>query len=116
VVVRCRLSFENDFSGVEPVDGQTWQTGPRTLMGVFENPQDRMAEDLLEEAGCRRLYSGGARVPESSANAVSTTTTCSAADVIRLVGTMRQRVLDRFGIALESKIRFIDEEGRKIQP
>ncbi len=71
---------------------------------VFKNPDGDSAGRLLDAAGCKGLTEGGARVSERHANFIVSDGTASAGDIARLAARMRERVRDRFGVALEREI------------
>ena len=84
-----------------------------TLGSTFKNPQGGVsAGKLLEDAGCKWLSCGAFAVYEKHANWIvnKTKAVAPAADFLRLVEMMKQRVLDKFGIKLEEEIRQIGEK------
>jgi len=86
----------------------------RSAGSVFKNPETAPAGRLLEAAGCKGLRVGGARVSDLHANVVVTDRGASAADVLELVRLMRDRVLERFGVALEPELRIVDQWGKVV--
>jgi len=81
---------------------------------VFKNPPGEHAGRLLEEAGCKGLRIGGARVTEVHANVIVVDRGATATEVVELARIMRRRVRDRFGIVLEPEVLFLDEMGETI--
>jgi UDP-N-acetylmuramate--alanine ligase len=79
--------------------------GLRTAGSVFRNPPDDYAGRLLDEAGCRGLRIGGARVTEFHANIVVADSGCTASDIRALTRMMRNRVRFRSGVQLEYEIQ-----------
>lgn len=72
---------------------------------VFKRPADGTPPGrLLEEAGCKGLRRGGAAVSELHANWIVNLGGATADDVRGLIDTMRQRVLDHCGVALELEV------------
>ncbi len=59
---------------------------------------------LIDLAGCKGLRVGGARVSERHANFIVTEGGARAGDVIALMGLVAERVLERFGAALEPEV------------
>lgn len=59
---------------------------------------------LIDRAGCKGLGVGGASVSERHANFIVTAGGARAGDVIELMGEVRRRVFDRFGVALEPEV------------
>jgi UDP-N-acetylenolpyruvoylglucosamine reductase len=91
-------------------------SGIKTFGSTFKNPEDertggRTAGQLLEEAGCRGLTVGGARLSEKHANFVENTGEATTADVVELMAEGRQRVHARFGVVLEPEVQVLGEIG-----
>ena len=62
------------------------------------------AGKLLEDAGVKGLSVGGASVFDGHANMIVNTGNATAKDIRRLADIMKQRVLDKFGIALQEEV------------
>ena len=76
-----------------------------TKGSVFKNPEGDFAGRLLEEAGAKGTRIGGARVWEEHANVIVSEPGAQAGDFLALARLMRNRVLFRFGVALEPEVR-----------
>jgi UDP-N-acetylmuramate--alanine ligase len=76
-----------------------------TKGSVFKNPEGDFAGRLLEEAGAKGMRVGGARVWEEHANVIVSEPGAQAGDFLALARLMRNRVLFRFGVALEPEVR-----------
>lgn len=59
---------------------------------------------LIDRAGCKGLRVGGAAVSSVHANFFVVEPGAAARDVIDLIGRVRQRVIDVFGVALEREV------------
>ena len=75
-----------------------------TFGSFFKNPPGDYAGRLLEEAGAKGLKVGGAYVWEEHANVIVRGPLATPSDVLALARLMRNRVLFRFGIALEAEV------------
>jgi len=82
----------------------------------FKNIEDPRAEygkvpagKLLEEVGAKEMRVGGAGVYEKHANVIVNLGGATAADVLELASRMAGAVKERFGIVLESEVRFLGE-------
>ena len=75
-----------------------------TFGSFFKNPPGDYAGRLLEEAGAKELRVGGAYVWEEHANVIVRGPLATPSDVLALARLMRNRVLFRFGIALEAEV------------
>ena len=60
---------------------------------------------LLSQAGCNGLSVGGARFAPKHANFIENTGTATTADIVELMALGRERVLERFGVALEPEVQ-----------
>jgi UDP-N-acetylmuramate dehydrogenase len=79
----------------------------RTGGSTFKNPPGRKAWQLIDAAGCRGLRVGDAQVSEMHCNFLINLGKATAADIETLGETVRQRVNDTSGIALEWEIKRI---------
>jgi UDP-N-acetylenolpyruvoylglucosamine reductase len=91
-------------------------SGIKTFGSTFKNPDDPRAEGrsagvLLDEAGCRGLTVGGARLSPVHANFVENAGDATTADVIGLMAEARRRVRDRFGVELEAEVQTLGDVG-----
>jgi UDP-N-acetylmuramate dehydrogenase len=73
---------------------------------IFKNPSpDLAAETLIEQAGLQGVKIGGAEVSERHANYIIAQPGATAAEVLRLIDHVRQRVWQHFGFDLELLIQ-----------
>jgi UDP-N-acetylmuramate dehydrogenase len=79
----------------------------RTGGSTFKNPPGLSAWLLVDEAGCRGLTVGGARVSELHSNFLINLGGASAADIETLGETVRARVKAHSGVELEWEIKRI---------
>jgi len=77
---------------------------------VFKNPPGTTAGTLLDQAGLKGTTIGGAIVSEKHANYIVNRGDATAADVLRLSGIMRERVLAVFGVELELEVQVVGEQ------
>ncbi len=71
---------------------------------IFKNPRGMSAGMLIEQAGLKNTRVGQAVVSERHANFIVTEPGATSQDVLRLIDMVRQRVMDRLGIELETEI------------
>jgi UDP-N-acetylmuramate dehydrogenase len=76
----------------------------RTGGSTFKNPPGQSAWKLIDEAGCRGLRVGGAKVSEMHCNFLINDQGATAEDVERLGETVRARVKARSAISLQWEI------------
>jgi UDP-N-acetylmuramate dehydrogenase len=79
----------------------------RTGGSTFKNPPGRKAWQLIDAAGCRGLRVGDAQVSEMHTNFLINLGKATAADIETLGETVRQRVNENSGVALEWEIKRI---------
>jgi UDP-N-acetylmuramate dehydrogenase len=79
----------------------------RTGGSTFKNPPGQKAWQLIDAAGCRGLHLGGAQVSEMHCNFLINRGDASAADIETLGETVRRRVKENSGVALEWEIERI---------
>lgn len=81
----------------------------RTGGSTFKNPAGHKAWALIDAAGCRGLALGGAEVSEKHCNFLINAGSATAAELEALGETVRARVLEQSGIALEWEIKRLGE-------
>ena len=79
----------------------------RTGGSTFTNPAGRAAWELVDEAGCRGLVRGGARISEQHCNFIVNEGDATASDIEGLGEEVRRRVEEKTGLSLDWEIRRI---------
>jgi len=87
---------------------QPW--GQPNAGSVFKNPLDEAAGRLIESAGLKGLTVGRAQVSEKHANFIVNLGNATAAEVLKLMEIVRDRVLDVHKVRLEPEITIIGED------
>ena len=90
---------------------QTQPVKSRTGGSTFKNPPGGKAWQLIDAAGCRGLKIGGAQVSEMHCNFLINLGHATAADIETLGETVRRKVEERSGVALEWEIKRIGLPG-----
>jgi UDP-N-acetylenolpyruvoylglucosamine reductase len=84
--------------------------GIKTFGSTFKNPPGGdSAGQLLAAAGAASLAVGGARFSRKHANFVENAGGASTADILALMARGRERVLERFGVALEPEVELLGD-------
>ena len=78
----------------------TQPTSQATAGSVFKNPPGDSAARLIDQAGLKGTWIGGARVSPLHANFMVTNAGARAADLLALIALVRERVRIRFGVDL----------------
>ena len=73
---------------------------------IFRNPEGDYAGRLIEEAGCKGLTAGAARVSELHANFFVHDGDARASDVVALMTEVQRRVLEHAGVRLQPEIEW----------
>ena len=84
----------------------------RTGGSTFTNPEGRKAWELIDEAGCRGLVRGGARISEQHCNFIVNAGGATASDIEGLGEEVRRRVEQTAGLSLNWEIRRIGRHRR----
>lgn len=84
--------------------------GEPSLGSVFKNPEGNAAGKLIQEAGLKGMSVGKATVSMKHANFITTEKGVRSEDYRELIRLVRSRVLERFGILLETEIEFMGFE------
>ena len=77
----------------------------KTGGSTFKNPEGHSAWKLVDAAGCRGLTIGGAQMSPMHCNFMINTGSATGEDLERLGETVRARVLETSGVALEWEIK-----------
>ena len=72
---------------------------------VFKNPPDGVAGKMLEACGMKGKTVGGAEVSCQHANFIVNRGGATSSDVLKLIETMQEAVLKKFGVQLELELR-----------
>ena len=79
-----------------------------TAGSTFKSPPgSKGAGWYIEQAGLKSFQVGGARVSPVHANWIENLGGATAADVRQLIEHIQQTVIDKFGVSLESEVRFL---------
>ena len=71
---------------------------------IFKNPRGMSAGMLIEQAGLKNSRIGQAEVSDRHANFIIADPGAGSQDVLKLIDMVRDRVMDRLGIELETEI------------
>ena len=101
-------------AGMEEARGWRRRTQPiaePNCGSVFENPPNGHAAALIEATGLKGLRVGDASVSMKHANFIIAGPRATAADVLALIGQIRERVQDAEGITLHPEVRLLGGAG-----
>ena len=71
---------------------------------IFKNPPGHSAGRLIDQAGLKGARVGGAEISEKHANFIVAQNGATAADVLALIETAQRRVLEQFGVRIETEV------------
>lgn len=80
---------------------------------IFKNTKDNetttmYAGALIDEAGLKGSYIGGAQISTKHANFIVNTGNATSQDILTLIRTVQRKVRDRTGITLDPEIEIVD--------
>jgi UDP-N-acetylmuramate dehydrogenase len=78
--------------------------GQKSAGCIFKNPPGASAGRMIDELGLKGLSVGDARVSDRHANFFVNAGSASAADMLSLIGDVRERVFKAFGVTLEHEV------------
>ena len=121
VVVRARFGLRGDqlaaiHARIAALEDDTggWRT--RYAAHVFTAPPPGNVGELIRAAGCGAMQVGAAQLATKSANAITTGRVATAEDVMGLCRRVVARVEEACGVTLETRLVFVDEHGRRVEP
>lgn len=85
----------------------TQPLGEPSCGSVFRNPEGNSAAKLIDECGLKGTVCGGAQISTKHANFFVNKGDATAADVRNLIEMTKRRVMDAYGIKLETEVRFL---------
>lgn len=74
---------------------------------VFKRPEGYFAGALIEQSGLKGVTIGGAQVSEKHAGFIINYDSATTTDVINLIRHCQKTVKEKFGVDLETEIRFV---------
>lgn len=76
---------------------------------TFKRPEGYFAGKLIQDSGLRGYRVGGAQVSEKHCGFVINTGEASAADVACLIRHVQKQVYEKFGVKLETEVKYLGE-------
>ncbi len=77
----------------------------QTCGSVFRNPEPLKAAKLIEELGLKGFRFGGAEISKIHSNFIINANKASSCDVRELIKFIQKKVLDTYGILLETEVK-----------
>ncbi|WP_413678869.1 UDP-N-acetylmuramate dehydrogenase [Prochlorococcus sp. MIT 0916] len=77
----------------------------QTCGSVFRNPEPLKAAKLIEELGLKGFRCGGAEISTIHSNFIINANKASSSDVKELIKYIQKKVLDAYGILLETEVK-----------
>lgn len=74
---------------------------------VFKRPEGYFAGALIQDCDLKGYTIGGAQVSEKHAGFIINVGGATCSDVLALIDTIKKKVLDKFGVSLETEIKYI---------
>jgi UDP-N-acetylmuramate dehydrogenase len=73
----------------------------------FKRPEGHFAAKLIDDCGLKGLSLGGAQVSLKHAGFIVNTGNATSSDVLKLAEKVKATVMDKFGVCLESEVKYI---------
>ena len=114
IVISARLKLEagHGESKIRQVTNENFNHRLRTQPykdqscgSVFRNPEPLKAAKLIEELGLKGFRFGGAEISKMHSNFIINAHQASSADVRGLIKYIQKKVLDSYGILLETEVK-----------
>lgn len=113
-VLRGRPGDKNEIiKMIDSIQNKRLKTQPikeRTGGSTFKNPEGQSAWKLVDQAGCRGLQVGGAKISDKHCNFMLNTGEASASDLESLGESVIEKVKDETGVVLEWEIKRLGEK------
>jgi UDP-N-acetylenolpyruvoylglucosamine reductase len=123
LVLRTRVQLEQDELAAirerinETVAASAGARSPHApKIPIFRDPPGTSADTVLRNAGCAPFARGSARIGGRSPNLLMMARNTKSSDVADLCRTLVETARSRSGVELESRLVFVDENGRKEEP
>lgn len=104
-----REKIREKIEGYKAKRVQTQPLNYPNVGSVFKNPRKKHAGQLIEEAGLKNVRVGRARISEKHGNFIINEGGATAGDVLTLIGLIKDKVKERFNIALETEVKIVGE-------
>ena len=78
--------------------------GQKSAGCIFKNPPGASAGRMIDELGLKGTAMGDARVSDRHANFFVNSGRASAADMLRLISSVREKVQQAYGVTLENEV------------
>ena len=114
IVISARLKLEagHKESKIRQITNENFNHRLRTQPykeqscgSVFRNPEPLKAAKLIEELGLKGFRFGGAEISKIHSNFIINANKASSADVQGLIKYIQKKVLDAYGILLETEVK-----------
>ncbi len=115
IIVRAGLAWPNEPDDTIPrkvTEATKNRRGRQPLEwpscgSTFKNPEGHKAGALIEKAGLKGYRVGGAEISTKHANFIINLGHATAADVDRIIHHVQEEVSKRFGVNLETEVRYL---------
>ncbi|MDR0942426.1 MAG: UDP-N-acetylmuramate dehydrogenase [Holosporales bacterium] len=105
-----KIELENSIKEIYTKRIKSQPIGQKTCGSTFKNPPGLKAWELIKEAGCDKLTIGNAAVSNIHCNFLVNLGNAKAADFVKLIQTIKDRVFEKTKIMLEEEIVILGED------
>src|SRR5262249_7315068 len=106
-----RASRESIDERLKRFNAKRWESQPAAPSAgcIFKNPGSIPAGRLIEELGLKGLRIGGAVVSDVHGNFIVNDREATAADVLQLIATIKEKARSELGIELSTEVEIVGE-------
>lgn len=102
-----KTQIANKIRQIQDARQSTQPVKTKTGGSTFKNPKGLKAWQLIDAAGCRGLRVGGCCISSMHCNFIVNDQNAQSSDIIKLIESVQQKVLDKTGILLQTEIKII---------
>ena len=106
-----RLDIEKKISDLVEKKKATQPSKIKPCGSPFKNPKNEKAWKLIKDSGCAGMKVGGAQISEKHCNFFVNNGKAKSEDLEKLIGKVKNKVLEKTGIKLELELQII---GKKL--
>ena len=106
-----RLDIEKKISDLVEKKKATQPSKIKTCGSTFKNPKNEKAWKLIKDSGCAGMKVGGAKISEKHCNFFVNNGKAKSEDLEKLIGKVKNKVLEKTGINLELELQIIGKNN-----
>ena len=105
------MDIEKKISDLVEKKKATQPSKIKTCGSTFKNPKNEKAWKLIKDSGCAGMKVGGAQISEKHCNFFVNNGKAKSEDLEKLIGKVKNKVLEKTGINLELELQIIGKNN-----